>query len=134
MGVYVVKADIENVFGKDNVARWSNLDGEVGADTTRITLAIATAEEDVENRFRDGRYALPFSPDTNKTVINWCARLAGIWLFENRPSFNKDETQKEGFQDMRDGIDSEIEMYTSGQRRLNCNLAGEVHNAGPVAV
>lgn len=134
MGVYVAKADIENVFGKDNVARWSNLDGEVGADTTRIAFAIATAEEDVENRFRDGRYALPFVPVTNKTVMNWCARLAGIWLFENRPAFNKSETQKEGFQDLKDDIASEIESYTSGQRKLNCGTANEVRNAGPIAL
>ena len=134
MGAYVAKANIENVFGKDNVARWSNLDGEVGADAARITLAIETAEEDVENRFRDGRYAVPFSPTTSKTIRNWCARLAGIWLFENRPAFNKSENQKEGFQDLKDDIASEIEAYTSGQRKLSCTLADEVRNAGPVVV
>jgi len=130
---YIVKSDIENVFGKDNVARWSNLDGEVGADTTRINTAIAVAEEEVENRFRGGRYAIPFSTPS-EVVKSWCARLAGIWLFENRPGFNKADTQKEGFQDMKDDLASEIEAYTSGQRQLPCDFASEVENVGPIAV
>lgn len=130
---YAVTADLWNAFGKDNIARWSNLDGEVGADTTRIASAIATAGEDIDNRFRDGRYAIPFTPAC-KTVTNWCARLAGIWLFETRPAFNKGETQKEGFQDVKDAIDSEVEMYTSGQRTLPCDFASEVENTGPVVV
>lgn len=130
---YIVQADIENVFGKDNVARWSNLDGEVGADVTRIATAISVAEEDVENRFRGGKYAIPLTP-ASQIIKSWCARLAGIWLFENRPSYNKAETQGEGFQDMKDAVDSEVEMYTSNQRILPCNLVDDVHEAGPVAV
>ena len=130
---YAAKTDIESVFGKDNVARWSNLDGETGADATRITTAIAVADEDIENRFRGGRYAIPFIV-ASETVKSWCARLAGIWLFENRPSYNKAETQKEGFQNMKDGIDSEIEMYTSGQRLLPCKFAEDVENTGPAVV
>ena len=130
---YSVQADIENVFGKDNVARWSNLDGEAGADTARIATAIAVADEDIDNRFRGGRYALPLNP-ASETVKNWSARLAGIWLFENRPSYNKAENQNEGFQEMGDKVDSQIEMYTSGQRQLLCTFAADVEDAGPVVV
>jgi phage gp36-like protein len=133
MSDYIEKADIEDVFGKDNVATWSNLDGDPGADATRIATAISVAEEDVNNRFRGGKYSIPLAP-VSDIVKNWCARLAGIWLFENRPSFNKSETQKEGFQDMKDGVDSEVEMYTSGQRVLPCTLASDVYGMGPVAV
>jgi len=135
MGKYVSKADLENVFGKDNIATWSNLDGEAGADEARIATAIAVAEEDIENRFRDGRYAIPFSP-IPLVVKDWCARLAGIWLFENRPGFNKSDEEKEGFEDVRDIIDREIEAYTSGQRRLACTLvdSGNKQVGGPVVV
>jgi len=133
MSSYVTKDDLEDIFGKDNIATWSNLDGEADADTVRIDRAIAVAEEDVENRFRDGKYALPFNP-IPLVVKDWCARLAGIWLFENRPGYNKNEEEKEGFEDMRDSIDRQVEAYTSGQRTLPANLADNINKGGPIAI
>lgn len=133
MASYITKADIENVFGKDNVAQWSNLDGEVDADVARINTAIAVAEEDVENRFRDGRYTLPFNP-VSEVVKKWCATLAGLWLFSNRPAYRHDEEDMEGFSDLKSEVDDEIAAYQSGQRRLNCQLADDVIPGSPVVV
>ena len=95
MGTYIIQSDIENVFGKDNVARWSNLDGDTTVVTARITEAISYAEEDLDNRFRGGKYALPFSPVTS-VIKNLAARIAGLWLFSNRPGFNRDQNTDEG--------------------------------------
>lgn len=121
-GIYIAQADIEDVFGKDNVATWSNLDGEAGADTTRINSAIEWAEEEVQNRFREGRYKLPFSP-IPKVLKYWCAALAGLWLFENRPGYKYTKEQLEGFNLVRERVDKDIDSYNSGQRVLDCELA-----------
>ena len=44
-GTYISQTDIENVFGSDNVERWSNLQNLAdAADTTRIQAAIDTGE------------------------------------------------------------------------------------------
>ncbi|GAG69139.1 unnamed protein product [marine sediment metagenome] len=125
MGAYILKADIENVFGADNVAVWSNLSGGDTADEARITLAISNAEEDVENRFRNGRYLLPFTP-VALTVKDWCARIAGIWLFDNRPGYGKSEEELDGLELLRTQLEISIDAYTSGQRKLNCTLASEL--------
>ena len=114
---YIAKSDIEDVFGKDNVAVWSNLDGETDADTARIARAIVLAEEDVENRFRGGKYQLPFSP-IPEVVKNWCATLAGIWLFENRPGYKTTDEEWEGFNKLEEKVGGDIDAYTSGQRQL----------------
>jgi len=118
---YATQSDIENVFGKDNVAKWSNLEGESDIDTIRIAAALAYAAEDIENRFRNGKYAIPFSP-VPVVIKHWVSTLAGLWLFESRPDYkNAREEQIAGFKDMRDNLDIEIEAYVSGQRQLTAN-------------
>lgn len=133
MGTYIGQSDIEDVFGTSNVAHWSNLAGGTGADTVRIARAIAVAEEDVENRFRGSEYAIPFAP-IPEVVKNWCAVLAGLWLFESRPGFNKTAEEEEGFTTMREKIDSEIDAYRSGQRKLSSNKVSSKQPGAPVVI
>lgn len=132
--MYATQSDIEDIFGKDNVAIWSNLDGETGADTTRIARAITYAEENVENRFRSGKYALPFNP-IPAVVVHWVATLAGLWLFENRPDYkNAKEDEVKGFKDMRDALEVDIEAYVSGQRQLASNKVDTTQPSSPVVI
>lgn len=133
MSNYISQSDIEDVFGKDNVAVWSNLDGETGAETARIARAIAIAEEDVENRFRGGKYLLPFSP-IPEVVKNWCATLAGIWLFENRPGYKTTDEEWEGFTKLEEKVGDDIDAYTSGARQLDTGLASATGAEGPTVV
>lgn len=125
MAKYIAQSDIEDVFGVDNVALWSNLDNSDDmADTVRIAKAIEYAEEDIENRFRESRYAVPFVGTTGnipKVLIDWMAKIAGLWLFECRPKVVDEE--EISFDDMKKSIDSEIAAYHSGQRRLALTLA-----------
>lgn len=132
MGVYINQSDIEDIFGIDNVRIWSNLANESSsADAARIAKAIEYAEAEIENRFRNGRYAIPFTSG-GPILTNWIATLAGIWLFEHRPVFDEDEVA--GFDGLRDNLDAEIEQYLSGQRLLPAGLAASTEITAPVVI
>ena len=88
---YAIQTDIENVFGVQNVAQWSNLDNvSPGADTGRITVALNLAEEYVNNRLRNSIYVVPLQIRGNAAgatmymITDMVARWAGCWLYESR--------------------------------------------------
>lgn len=123
MGRYIEKADIEAVFGADNVATWSNLDNtQASADEARIAAAIAVAESAVDDCFRGGPYAIPFAP-VPASVKDWSTRLAGAWLREARGDGGKETL------DLRQRVAGEMALYLSFQRRLDAQLAA----GGPTA-
>lgn len=131
---YITQANIEAIFGVENVRRWSNLENEdLDTDTDAISTAIAWAEAYVEDRFRPcGIYALPFSPTSNVMVVNWMATLAGIWLFQRRPNNGADATVT--WIDRREQVEREMDMYISGGRRLNCTRAHTTNPTVPYVV
>lgn len=140
MGRYIQQSDLENVFGSDNIVVWSNLDNSTdSANTTRINAAISYAEEDVENRFRDGRYTVPFvgaSGSIPKVIVDWMAKIAGAWLYESRPQkFTEDENSEEiNFGRIRRHVDTDIKLYVSGQRRVNLALAERSTPSAPIVL
>lgn len=120
MGTYIAQADVENVYGTVNVARWSQLDPDTTtADTTRIAASIAYAEEKVQGMFRGTKYAVPFAASVSGglvTVQDWCARLAGAWLYRHR----KVGDATDGPENEEVSVRREVEAYTSGMRDLGC--------------
>jgi len=133
MGRYVTKTDVENIFGMDNVVVWSNLEGGTAVNETRIAQAILYAESIIEDSFRGGRYQLPFSP-VSVVLKDWCAKLAGIWLFSCRPHYKKDREAAEGFMDLRKMVFEEIVIYHAGQRVFDCNKAATKDVNSPTAI
>ena len=136
MGSYIAQSDIESCFGATNIARWSNLDNvTVTADTARISIAIAVAEDHVENRFRDGKYLLPFVSRGGilYKVKDWCSKLAGIWLYEHRGLSDENE---EGnlLEAMRKNVEKEMDKYLAGEATLNAELAEAGSAGAPVVV
>lgn len=118
---YSAQSDLENLFGTANVAAWSNLEGGTDADTDRIAAAIAWADAYIDDRFRPcGIYSLPFS-GTSPIVTNWSASLAGIWLFQSRPTGGGDAGAS--YADKREQVEREIDLYIIGGRRLTCTRA-----------
>lgn len=133
MADYIAQADIENVFGVDNVKIWSDLQGTGTLDSTRIDAAIAYAEEELNNRFRNGKYELPFAPVTN-VIKYWAAAFAGLWLFDSRPLYKQKGDEFDGFEKMREQLEVTIDMYTSGQRVLGCTTVEDAGQTGPRVV
>jgi len=85
--VYCSESDINQVYGGDNVQKWADLNNNEDADeiTARINRAITVATNGINDILRGGRYALPIT-DTTAAValIDLCATLAGVWLYESR--------------------------------------------------
>jgi len=96
MGSYISQTDIENIYGSDNVAAWSDLTGGDTADTTRIASSIAYAERYVDNKFRSSRYQVPFvatGSTLDPQLVDWAASFAGDWLYRSRQIRRRIDTE-----------------------------------------
>lgn len=126
---YLVQSDIENIFGTANVVQWSQLDPDTPTvvDTTRVAAAISWASEEVENRFRGGYYAVPFvasSGSLPRTLVDWCATLAGLWLYRSRGNSGQSTDADAGrYGAMAESAYKSMDLYLGGQRRMNCAAA-----------
>lgn len=133
-GSYCDQNDVENVFGANNIISWSNLDNEMAtANTVRIQKAIDVAEEHIDNRFRNSRYAVPFSGTIPEVITDMAAKLAGVWLYQSRGIDESDEEEKGKISRIKDSVDKDIGLYLSGARHLNAALS-DTFPTGPVVV
>jgi len=82
---YCTQADIEDLFGAVNVAKWADLDNDIDATkiAARVARGITVASAQVDDRLRGGPYALPITGSPT-TLVNLAAMLAGVWLYESR--------------------------------------------------
>jgi phage gp36-like protein len=85
-GRYATQTDVENKFGRSNVAIWSDLDNDGTADVARIQEALDHADADIDGFMRDGPYTVPLVLGTSgqHVVHDWAATLAGAWLYNSR--------------------------------------------------
>lgn len=136
MGTYINKAEVEAVFGVNNVTTWSNLDNDdAQANEARITDAIAYAEGLIEDRFRDSKYAVPLvgnSTNALRTIKNVAAQLSGWWLYRARGLRDDEETTDKMATHEADahGI---IDGYLSGRMKLDAVLT-KIQPTAPVVV
>jgi hypothetical protein len=87
-GRYGDQTSIENVFGQDNVRRWSNLNNvDAGADLARVQLACNQADAELEGLMWDGPFTVPLvfeQPGARLIITDHWATLAGFWLYKSR--------------------------------------------------
>lgn len=134
MGTYISQSDVTDIFGTVNVTKWSDLENAGEISTATVTAAIAWAEAHVESFFRDGRYAVPLTGTSGtlpKTVVNWCATLAGWKLYVARglrdAAENGDDGNRMGA--LRKFVEDEIRHALMGRRlAMTAN-----ETAGPTA-
>ena len=140
-GRYIAKADIENRFGVTNVAVWSDLDGGDTADDPRIEVAIAFAEAEVNNRFLESRYAIPFAffGGIDPVVQDWCAIIAGEWLYTSRGIRDEKAGDRIALMVQGDeatgrlGVEARMALYLSDQARFNAKRV-DTQPSAPMAV
>ncbi len=120
MGRYIDQTYLESKFGATNIAEWSNRENDgTGAATSVITDAIAFAEQYVDDRFRGGPYQIPFVANATYSLIvvkEWCSSIAGARLYRGRPPGSKAQDRMAS---ILEGIESEMDFYLSGQRRMD---------------
>jgi len=93
---YSAKANVEQLYGPDNVASWADLDNDEDVDkiAARIAAAILYADAEIDDILRGGPYALPLANSESTTptsVVGLSATLAGVWLYERRGVEDFDE-------------------------------------------
>ncbi len=139
MGNYIVKSNIEAIYGVDNVAQWSNLDNDdAQANTTRIDDAISYGEAYIDDAFRNGAYKLPIIGTTGsvpRIVIDMAAKMAGVWLYNTRRIHNRSADEVgQIIQGHQDEVDSLLNEYAASTRRLDAVLSHNHATAPQVVV
>lgn len=133
MGRYIDQGEIENVFGRENVAKWSNLDNRVeGENASRITAAITFAEDWFDDRLRTYRYTVPLTGTISQTVKDAIARLAGVWLYEARGVDDVDPETGEPRHKLRIH-DQKAERTINRILRGEIRLEADIDETGPTA-
>lgn len=116
----ITRSDIEAVFGVESVRVWSNLTdatGDAAVDDDRVDTAIANAEYDVLARFTGSAYNVANA--SNVKLTDWRAKLAGVWLFENRRAREGEGGDTEmGIAGHKRAVNDEINLYLCGARRF----------------
>ena len=84
-GRYAKQQDIEDLFGRANVAAWAQLDSPGVLDTARVQRALDDADATIDDFFRGGPYASPLLLGASQlTVAAWAATFAGVRLYRSR--------------------------------------------------
>ena len=83
IGYYAAQVDVEDVYGRANIASWSQLaTGDTTTDTARIQRALDYADATIDNYFRNGPYPVPLACGSGSpTVRHWAGIFAGAWLY-----------------------------------------------------
>jgi hypothetical protein len=88
--MYCERSDIETLFGRLNTEKWADLDNQSNATdiAARIASAIAYATSVIDSRLFGSQYDIPIidsdTYDVDRIIIDLCATLAGVWLYEAR--------------------------------------------------
>lgn len=122
MGRYIEQSDIENVYGATNIRKWSLGDQDgLSVNEARLTAAITFAEDHIDDRFRGGRYVIPFS--TAPSVIkDAAAKIAGSWLYATRGIQDYDDDANP-VRMRREEAEDMLDRVLSGQVTLSATKA-----------
>ena len=121
MSAYCTRADIEAMFGVDNVSKWADLDNDADVDKilARITVMIGYASDEIDDRLRDGRYVIPFG--TAPTTIKRCAvGIAGTMLYDARGII--EEAEENSIDKHRTLAEKTLNEIVAGKIRLSAAL------------
>jgi phage gp36-like protein len=139
MVYYGTRTDVEQVFGRDNIRKWSNLDNvDAETDDGRVAEAMTQASAEIDTALLDGPYSTPLtgmSATTQQLVKTLWAKLAGVWLYANRGQ--KDDGGEEGqgnrYAKMDRDVRRELRMIKSGVYRIQASRRWPMPNSPAAA-
>lgn len=116
MGRYITPKDVDDLYGCTNVQRWADLDNtkQQNAIRDRIELAIVNAEDYIDSRLLNGKYAIPFAA-VPRQVKFLTALYTGVLLYDGRQVLDAGEG--------RDQVSRQRKMFDTYIRRI---LAGQI--------
>lgn len=120
-GNYITQSDLEDAFGADNIAAWSNYDNDTTtANTSAITAAILKGEQWVLNRFRGSRYAVPLvclDATADPVIADAMATAAAWYLYRGRGL--RDGAAENRMSPLLDAAAVEIRKIVQGSLQIN---------------
>lgn len=121
------RKDIEQIFGRENVSRWADLDNDKDQDKIqeRIENSLADSLDYIYGRIK-GRYgdAIPFT-NTPRIIKYMNALYAGMMLYDSRLIVSENQARDQVSRHRKD-FRRLIREILSGQLRLIDGLSGEV--------
>jgi phage gp36-like protein len=117
---YAERGDIDNIFGKDSVDQWADLNNkripkEIKA---RLDWALALAESKVNAALRGGPYVIPFTGTIDPIIVDLTARWAGVLLYDGRRIVDT-EDEDSTIDLHRDMCNKTTKMLIGGSLRLD---------------
>lgn len=108
---YSTLEKLELMFGRANIQRWADLDGDRNAVAIaeRVTERLLESEEYINERMVQGRYTVPFSPVPRRIVV-MTTLFAGVLLYDGR--------QIAGSREMRDEVVRHRKEFTKYLREI----------------
>lgn len=103
VGRYATLEDVEDWYGIDNVAQWSQLDNNLAtADFIRVARALAYADRQIDRELKTGGYIAPIASSSAdfKLLTDIAAEMAGAWLYFAR-----------GLRDTSEAMDGKMEAH-----------------------
>ena len=122
---YCTTANINQIFGPDNVSEWADLNNNDVANeiAAQIAWAIDVASDEIDDYLRSTHHQIPLitaAGATPASITDLAATLAGVRLYENR-----------GVEEMHDGqpvhkllwarqrVEKALADIVAGSRRLD---------------
>ncbi len=85
---YSTDDQLDDIWGAVNIETWADLDNDGNATTiaARKDRARVVSKARIDDVLRDTHFTIPIAKGgiTPVTIVDIEARLAGIWLYENR--------------------------------------------------
>jgi hypothetical protein len=126
------RADVENVFGAENVQKWADVDncGDPTVIARRIDWSIAWATNELQDLLRDGPYEVdPLPATAAATWVPLAAMLAG-WMLSN-PRVGEDTVdptiQRKNSWALKH-VQQTVHEIKTGKRRINAVPARRMAN------
>jgi hypothetical protein len=134
---YCELADMEAVFGRDNIEAWADINNDANADDIAQQQARAAnlATSKMNLLFRRSDYAIPFSGTDRTITDDWTAKWAGLILYDLRGSQDMDEDGKpfHKYSGLKNRMKAEIRDVVSGKYCLDLAVKTKGANAPIVA-
>ena len=126
--VYLDRDTLELIFGKANIKRWADLDGDgdEAKITDRIKYAIQSASDFIETILRGKNYDLVDVDDSIKRLI---AQIAALNLYDAREIIDGDPTS-----DKLSIVRQQVDEYIGKIRRGEITLKGKRTTSTPKVV
>jgi phage gp36-like protein len=136
-GAYNTQSDLENRWGVQNIARWSNLTATVTTtDVSRVQLALDFAASEIDDYFAGSRYTAPLTgigpgSSTSVKVREWANVIAGKWLADARFHATNEAVPDDLIAQL-DAVYTDMALHKSGVRGFGAAQVFSNHPAVPV--